>query len=104
MVTVTDFLVRLVTSAIELVITFATEVAFNDPLTFVSFLFGTIFVVGASAVFGYVVVGAVANELGLQLPSPGRGTREGRGRVPTRPPNPDAERETAGAGRAKQQE
>ncbi|MFB6176882.1 MAG: hypothetical protein ABEI99_07025 [Halobaculum sp.] len=104
MVTVTDFLVRLVTSAIELVVTFVTEVAVQDPLSFVSFLFGAIFVGGASAFFGYLVVGALFDELGLQMPSPGRGTREGRGRVPTRPPNPDAERETAGAGRARQQE
>lgn len=104
MVTVTDFLVRLVTSAIDLVVTFGTKVAFNDPLTFVSFLFGTVFVGGASVFFGYLVVGALLKELGLDLPSPGRGTRAGRGRVPTRPPNPDAERETAGAGRAKQQE
>jgi hypothetical protein len=100
MVTVTEFLVRLVESVIELSITVATEIAVQDPLSFVAVVTGTLFFAFSFGIFGYLVLGALAREVGLATPTPGRGARQASGRVPTRPPNPDAERETAGAGSA----
>ena len=65
MVTVTDFVIDLVTSAIDLIVIFVTEVALRDPLAFVSFLFGALFVGGASAVMGYLALGALGYEFGI---------------------------------------
>ncbi|MFC7135670.1 hypothetical protein [Halobaculum litoreum] len=65
MVTVTDFVIELVTSVIDLIVIFVTEVALRDPLAFVSFLFGALFVGGASAVLGYLALGALGYEFGI---------------------------------------
>lgn len=65
MVTVIDFLVRLVTSVVDLIVIFVTEVALRDPLAFVSFLFGAAFVGGASLALGYLALGALGYELGI---------------------------------------
>ncbi|MEZ3116579.1 hypothetical protein RYH80_11740 [Halobaculum sp. MBLA0147] len=104
MVTVTDFLVELAASVAEMAITIGTEVALRDPLSFVSVVAGTAFLVVSTGVLGYVALGALLQPLGLSLPSPGRGTREAEGRIPTGYPNPEAGSETAGAGAAKQDE
>ncbi|MEZ3142684.1 hypothetical protein [Halobaculum sp. MBLA0143] len=104
MVTVTDFVVRLLTSAVEMAARIGGQVALKDPLSFVSVLFGTVFVTGAVAVLGYLAVGALFNELGITTPTLGRGQREADGRIPTARPNPEAQREAKGAARAKQDE
>ncbi|WP_435062107.1 hypothetical protein [Halobaculum sp. EA56] len=69
MVTVIDFVVRLVTSAVDLIVIFVTDVALRDPLAFVSFLFGALFVGGASAVMGYLALGALGYEFGIGDPA-----------------------------------
>lgn len=69
MVTVIDFIIELVTSAIDLIVIFITEVALRDPLAFVSFLFGALFVGGASAVLGYLALGALGYEFGIGDPA-----------------------------------
>ncbi|UIO99678.1 hypothetical protein Hbl1158_14305 [Halobaculum sp. CBA1158] len=69
MVTVTDFVVRLVTSVLDLVVIFVTDVALRDPLSFVSFLFGALFVGGASLVLGYLALGALGYEFGIGDPA-----------------------------------
>ena len=104
MVTLGAFFLRLGQSILDMIVTFARDVAFQDPLSTISIFFGSLFIAGSVGVFGYLVVGALARELGLTAPTPGRGRRDVEGRVPTRPPNPEAERETAGAGRAKRDE
>jgi hypothetical protein len=65
MVTVIDFLIRLVTSIVDLIVIFVTEVAIRDPLAFVSLLFGAAFVGGASLALGYLALGALGYELGI---------------------------------------
>jgi hypothetical protein len=102
MVTVTEFLVRLVTSGIEVAAKIGGEVALRDPLSFVIVATGTVFVTGSVVVLGYLAVGALANELGVTLPTPGRGQRDADGRIPTARPNPEAQQEAKGAARAKQ--
>lgn len=104
MVTVTDFVVRLLTSAVEMVARIGGQVALKDPFSFVAVAFGGAFVTAAVAVLGYLAVGALANELGITTPTPGRGQRDADGRVPTARPNPEAQREATGAARAKQDE
>ncbi|SFR62504.1 hypothetical protein SAMN04487947_2980 [Halogeometricum rufum] len=64
MVTVIDFVVELLTSVVNLVLTFVFDVFLGvDPLSAVAFLFGAGFVLAASAVFGYLTVGALVNAL-----------------------------------------
>ncbi|MXR40119.1 hypothetical protein GRX01_01935 [Halobaculum sp. WSA2] len=76
MVTVIDFIVRLVTSVIDLIVIFVTDVALRDPLSFVSFLFGAAFVGGASAFLGYLALGALGYEFGIgNLPAKSRQVR-----------------------------
>ncbi len=102
MVTVTEFLVRLVTSAFEVAAKIGGEVALRDPLSFLIVAAGTVFVTGAVVVLGYLAVGALANELGITTPTLGRGQQDADGRIPTARPNPEAQREAKGAARAKQ--
>lgn len=62
MVSVTEFIVMLLTSIVELVQTFLSNVIIGgDPLSIVSIISGTIFIGVASAYFGYMVLGAVAD-------------------------------------------
>lgn len=77
MLALIDFVVRLVTDVgrfadvfIELL------VGSGDPLTVVSYLLGQVFLVSSVTVLGYLTVGALLNELGLSLPSLGRGRTE----------------------------
>lgn len=50
---------------------FTEEIALGvDPLTTISFLFGSLFVSVSLLVFGYVVLGAALNEVGIELPQP----------------------------------
>ena len=65
MVTVIEFVVQLVTSVRDLIVIFVRDVALADPLSFVSFLFGALFVGGASAVMGYLALGALGYEFGI---------------------------------------
>lgn len=64
MATLTDFVIALLTSVLELVVTFA-DVALSDPLTTVSFLFGNVFILLAVGAFAYVTLGAIGAELGI---------------------------------------
>ena len=70
MVTVVGFVVRLVTSVVDLVRIFLLEVALSDPLTFLTFAVGATLTTGALAVGGYVALGVLARELGVTAPSP----------------------------------
>ncbi|SFR50689.1 hypothetical protein [Halogeometricum limi] len=64
MVSIIDFVVELLVSVLELVVTFVGDVFLGvDPLTAVSFLFGAAFVTVSSLVFGYLVLGAALNGL-----------------------------------------
>ncbi|MFB6126139.1 MAG: hypothetical protein ABEJ79_02410 [Halolamina sp.] len=72
MVTVADFVVRLVTSVVDLVRIFLFEVALSDPLTFLTFAVGATITTGAIAVGGYVALGVLARELGVTSPTPSR--------------------------------
>lgn len=67
-----SFVARLLSDLIEMPLIMIQYVLTNDPLSAISVLFGTLFIVGASAVFGYVVLGA----LGVPLPNVGRGTSD----------------------------
>jgi hypothetical protein len=80
MVTVMEFLVQLGVSVIEMFQTFLSDVLFTDPLSFISILVGGAFVFGAMGALGYLALGALARELGLLTPTPGRGARERRQR------------------------
>ncbi|WP_436928464.1 hypothetical protein [Halosimplex halobium] len=57
MVSLADAAVELVNSAVEMPGKFA-EVAAHDPLNYVLIAFGALFVLGASAVFGVLSLGA----------------------------------------------
>ncbi|WP_135365205.1 hypothetical protein [Halosimplex halophilum] len=57
MVTLTESAVELVNSVVEMPGKFA-EVAAHDPLNYVLIAFGALFVLGASAVFGVLSLGA----------------------------------------------
>jgi len=72
MVTVIDFLVRLITSVVDLIVIFVTEVALSDPLTFVSFLVGAGLTTASVSALGYLALGALARELGFADPAEGR--------------------------------
>jgi hypothetical protein len=64
MVTVTDFVVELLASVLDLVLTFVFDVFLAvDPLSAVAVLFGAGFVLASSVVFGYLTVGALVNAL-----------------------------------------
>ncbi len=64
MVTVVDFVVQLLVSVFDLVRIFLLEVLLGvDPLTAVSFLVGAGLTTAAIAVFGYLAVGALLNQL-----------------------------------------
>ena len=104
MPTVTALLVRLIESIIELTISFG-ELALGDPFAFVLVALGGAITAGSLAVFTYVFVGALAELVGVELPTPGKGPRDAEGRIPTERPNPNYEDEAAGgAARAKRQE
>lgn len=75
MATLLDLIVALLTSVVRLVVVFTTEVALRqpiDPLALISLAAGTVFVVVSLGVFGYLVVGALFEALGVDLGSLGR--------------------------------
>lgn len=69
---VSDFVVDLLISLIRMPEIFITEVIGANPVSALLIAVGSVFVLGAVGVFGYVVLGA----LGVPLPSPGRGPSE----------------------------
>lgn len=70
--------VELVQSVVDLLVNFG-EIAAGSVMQTVMLLSGAIFLVVASAVFGYLVVGALLRPAG-NLPTPGKGHRERRDR------------------------
>ncbi|SFK59800.1 hypothetical protein SAMN04487950_0101 [Halogranum rubrum] len=66
MVTVTEFIVQLLTSVAELIQIFLFDVviAGGDPLQIVAFVSGSIFIGVASLYFTYLLLGAVAELFG----------------------------------------
>lgn len=61
MVTVTDFIARLIGSVFELVVIFITQVALSDPLSFISFAIGGALTTFAIAALGYLALGALVD-------------------------------------------
>jgi hypothetical protein len=80
MATLLDFIVTFLTSILDLVVIFTTEVALRgDPIALLVFLVGAGLTTASVAFFGYLVVGALLDSVGLSLGSPGR-TPPPRGR------------------------
>lgn len=74
MVTPAEFILELLSNVVELLFIFVQEVVLAvDPLTAVSFIVGQVLVVGAVAALGYLALGALAAELGVELPTIGKG-------------------------------
>lgn len=67
MVTVVDFVVELVLSTVELLQIFVFDVALADPLSFVSFLAGSVVIGITMAAGGYLALGALAEAVGINL-------------------------------------
>lgn len=65
MVTVTEFLTMLVESLVKMTQIFANDVALYDPLSTISLIVGAVLTTLAMAVFGYLVLGSVAEFLGV---------------------------------------
>lgn len=72
MVTLVDFVVEFVLSAIRLIVIFLTDVAIQDPLAFISFVTGALLTTATLLFGGYLAVGAVLEMFGITFPSPGR--------------------------------
>jgi hypothetical protein len=66
MVSVTEFIVQLLTSIVDMIriFTFDVVLAGGDPLQIVSIVSGTIFIGVAVAYFAYLLFGAVGNLFG----------------------------------------
>jgi hypothetical protein len=79
MVTLTEFVVELLASVVDLVVIFVTEVFLNDPIGAVVFLVGAGLTTASVAVFGYLALGAALDAVGVGIGSPGR-------TPPARPP------------------
>ncbi|KAB1198047.1 MULTISPECIES: hypothetical protein [Haloferax] len=73
MPTLTDFVIALLQSVVELVINFV-DVALNDPLSPLLMLVGGAFIVLSVGMFTYVTLGALAAELGIGVTPGSRGT------------------------------
>jgi hypothetical protein len=80
MVTLVDFLARLVGSVFELVVIFITRVALSDPLAFVSFAVGAALTTFSIAALGYLVFGALVDAVS------GDGGRSDDGAIGRAPP------------------
>lgn len=59
MATVTELVVQLVRSTVDLVVIFATEVATQDPITLLIFLVGAVLTTFAAGFFGVLTVGGL---------------------------------------------
>jgi hypothetical protein len=66
MVSVTEFIVQLLTSVVDMVRIFLFDVilAGGDPLQIVSIVSGTVFIGISVVFFGYLVLGAIGNLFG----------------------------------------
>ncbi|ELZ79516.1 hypothetical protein KU306_02835 [Haloferax larsenii] len=64
MATLTDFIVALLQSVVELLVNFS-SVALNDPLSPILVVFGNLFILAAVGALAYVVLGALGAELGF---------------------------------------
>jgi hypothetical protein len=84
MVTVLDFLARLIGSVFELVVIFVTRVALSDPLAFVSFLIGGALTTFAVVALGYLALGALGDAVAGGLG--GGGSDSGGGTIGRTPP------------------
>ncbi|ELZ96524.1 hypothetical protein C440_05233 [Haloferax mucosum ATCC BAA-1512] len=73
MATLTDFVVALIQSTLELVVNFAT-VATSDIVSPVIILVGNLFIIAAVGALIYVVLGALVAELGIGTTPGQRGT------------------------------
>jgi hypothetical protein len=63
MATVTQLVVELFRSVVDLVVIFATEVATQDPIGLLVFLAGAVLTTAAAGFFGLLVVGALLDVL-----------------------------------------
>ncbi|RDI72158.1 hypothetical protein [Halopelagius longus] len=77
MVTVLDFVVMLLRSAVELLVTGGQRIiGTGDPLTIISFLVGGVLIAFSVAFFGYLAVGGLVNwATGLGASAPSRTPR-----------------------------
>jgi hypothetical protein len=82
MVTLLDFVARLVGSVFELVVIFVTRVALSDPLSFVSFAIGGALTTFAVVAFAYLALGALADALFGGVGGGGSGNDGTIGRAP----------------------
>ncbi|WP_416840264.1 hypothetical protein [Haloferax sp. DFSO52] len=73
MPTLTDFVIALIQSVVELVFSFL-DVALSDPLSPFLMLVGSAFIVVSVGAFAYVTLGALAAELGIGVTPGSRGT------------------------------
>lgn len=74
MITPAEFVLELLSNVVELLFIFVQKVVLAvDPLTAVSFIVGQVLVVGAVAALGYLALGALAAEFGVELPTIGKG-------------------------------
>jgi hypothetical protein len=83
MVTILDFVGRLLGSVLELVVIFVTRVALSDPLAFVSFLIGGALTTFAVAALGYLALGALVDAV---TGSVGGGRGDGNDAIGRTPP------------------
>jgi hypothetical protein len=80
MVTLVDFLGRLVGSVFELIVIFITRVALSDPLAFISFAIGGALTTFSIAALGYLAIGALVDAVS------GDGSGSGDGTIGRTPP------------------
>jgi len=74
MITPAEFILELLSNVVELLVIFVQEVVLGvDPLTAVSWVVGQAIIVAAVAALGYLALGALAAELGVELPGIGKG-------------------------------
>lgn len=74
MITPVEFVLELLNNVVELLVIFIERVFLSvDPLTAVLGIAGQVMLVGAVAVLGYLALGALAAELGVELPTIGKG-------------------------------
>lgn len=74
MITPVEFVLELLNNVVELLVIFIERVFLSvDPLTAIVGVVGQVMLVGAVAVLGYLALGALAAELGVELPTIGKG-------------------------------
>jgi len=74
MITPVEFVLELLTNVIDLLVIFVRDVVLGvDPLTAISWVVGQAMVLAAVGALGYLVLGALAAELGVDLPGLGAG-------------------------------